>query len=109
MTKETRNRLGAEFRARRLGLVRVQNIADPIDLYELFTQAHPYWSELATEYEAALAEFEAGRFPESAQRLGLMINRHVDDGPTCALLARASSCMIEKPVPFDPAFRLPGK
>jgi adenylate cyclase len=109
LTKETRSRLGAEFCTRRLGLVRAQNMADPLDLYELFTQAHPLWLELATEYEAALADFEAGHAVQSAQRLGLVINRHADDGPACALLARASSCMIEKPVPFDPAFRLPGK
>jgi adenylate cyclase len=109
LTKHTRACLGTEFHARRLGLVRAQNMADPLDLYELFTKDYPLWSELATDYEAALAEFEAGQFRQSARRLGQVINRHTDDGPTFALLARATSCMLEQPVPFDPAFRLPGK
>ena len=109
LTAATREQLGPEFSVRRLGKVRLVNIADPIDLYELFEADHKNAVSLAAEYEASLAEFEAGQFHPAARRLGRIVNDYDDDGPSFTLLARALSAMVEGTSGFDPAFRLPGK
>jgi adenylate cyclase len=109
ITRATRDRLGAEFQVRRLGQARVVNIADPIELYELCSPDQPAACELGSAYEEALVAFEAGEFRRTSRILGRIINVHGDDGPSFALLARAITCLVEEPVTFDPAFRLPGK
>jgi len=109
ITKATRDRLGAEFPVRRLGQARVVNIADPIELYELCSPGQPGACELGSAYDEAMAAFEAREFREAARILGRIINVHGDDGPSFALLARAIACIVEPPLTFDPAFRLPGK
>jgi adenylate cyclase len=109
VTAATRDQIGPEFPVRRLGKVRLVNIAEPIDLYELFEADHPDARSLAIEYENSLQEFEAGRFRLAARRLGRIVNDYDDDGPSFTLLARALSAMVEEPSSFDSAFRLPGK
>ena len=109
ITRATRDRLGPEFRVRRLGTARVVNIADPIELFELCSPDQPNACELALAYEEALTAFEAGEFRKTSRILGRVINTHGDDGPSFALLARAIAYIVEEPVGFDPAFRLPGK
>jgi hypothetical protein len=109
VTRETRRRLGPEFPVRRLGLVRLVNIGEPIELFELLTDEPQRAVELATQYEAALVEFEAGKFRDAARILGRLANNNPEDGPTLALLARVIAYMVEEPESFDPAFRLPGK
>src|SRR5438132_11366649 len=64
ITGATQARLDAGFEARRLGRVRVVNIHEPVDLYELPPPGHPCWAEAKREYEAGLAEFEQGKFQD---------------------------------------------
>jgi hypothetical protein len=109
MTRETRDRLGVEFSLGRLGLVRLVNIGDPIELFELIPGERWQASALAREYESALAEFEAGQFRAAARTLGRLVKSYPDDGPSFALLARAVGYMVNESTSFDPAFRLPGK
>ncbi len=109
LTKATRDRLGPEFHTRRLGKARVVNIAEPIELYELWPPGQVGADEFCSAYEEALAAFEAGAFRPSARILGRLVNSRPDDGPCFALLARAIACIVEEPEKFDPAFRLPGK
>jgi adenylate cyclase len=107
VTKATRDRLGSEFQVRRVGKARVVNIADPIELFELWQPDQPEAVGLVSVYEDALSAFEAGDFRKSARILGRLVNVHPDDGPSIALLARAINCIVEPPESFDAAFRVP--
>jgi adenylate cyclase len=111
LTRATRDRLGPQFRTRRLGSVRVVNIADPIELHELAPLTQPGWPELCAAYERALAAFEGRNFRQAARILGSLVEEHVEDGPSLALMSRAVGFMVEEPDPdeFDPSYRLPGK
>ena len=109
LTQATRDQIGEEFPVRRLGKVRLVNIAEPINLFELFPADQQNARGLAADYEASLQEFEAGQFHLAARRLGRLVNDYDDDGPSFTLLARALSAMVEGTANFDNAFRLPGK
>jgi adenylate cyclase len=109
LTRDTRKGLGPEFAVRRLGLVRLVNIGDPIELFELVPGERSKVAELARQYEEGLAEFEAGQFGAASRILGRLVNDYPDDGPSVALLARSVGYLVEEPILFDPAFRLPGK
>jgi adenylate cyclase len=109
LTRATSDELDAEFHTRRLGRVRVHNIADAVEMFELLPANYPHWQEIRPAYETALTQFEAGDFAAAARTLGRLVYDIRDDGPTYALLARALDCMMEEPEAFDPCFRLPGK
>jgi len=109
VTRATRDRLGPGFQFRRLGCARVVNISEPIELFELCPSGQLDSSELCTTYEEALAAFEAREFHKASGILGRLVYVHRGDGPSFALLARATSCILDEPEFFDPAFRLPGK
>src|SRR5262249_45945435 len=108
-TGATQAQLDAGFTSRRLCKVRVVNIAEPVDLYELAAESRPNWAEARREYEKALAEFEQENFRTAARILGNWRADHGDDGPALLLLFRAAQCMVEQPTPFDPVWQLPGK
>jgi adenylate cyclase len=109
VTRATRDRLGPGFPLRRLGQARVVNIAEPIELFELFSPDQSDAPELSSAYEEALAAFEAREFRKATGILGRHVSVHRDDGPSFALLARAIGCIVDEPESFDPAFRLKGK
>ncbi len=109
ITKETRDRLGQEFPVRRLGKARVVNMTDPIELYELWPPGESGSEDVCPAYEEALATFEAGDFQKSALTLRRILDSHPEDGPSNALLARATAYIVVAPETLDSAFRLPGK
>jgi adenylate cyclase len=109
ITRACRERLGPLFQLRRLGRVRVVNISDAIELFELCPAGDPGASLRATAYEEGLHAFEAREFRKSARILGRLVDTHPNDEPAIALLARAIAYVVEEPETFDPAFRLPGK
>ena len=69
----------------------------------------PGWAELRDGYEAALADFEAGRPLDATRRLGPLLVAHPDDGPALLLLTRAVQARQPNATPFDPVWVLPGK
>jgi adenylate cyclase len=109
ITGSTAAKLDASFMPRRLCRVRVINIQEPVELFELAPADRPGWVRACAEYEQALAEFEERRFQESARRLAELRTRQTDDGPALVLLSRAVNCMVEDPDPFDPVWVLPSK
>lgn len=109
VTGTTRARLGTEFATRRVGKVRVINIAEPVELFELVIAGQAAWELLRDSYEEALTEFEGREFRKCARILGNLVSEYRDDGPSLVLMSRAVSCMVEEPEAFDPALRLPGK
>ncbi|MEO6812244.1 MAG: adenylate/guanylate cyclase domain-containing protein [Isosphaeraceae bacterium] len=108
VTKATVDQLGADIPSRRLGLVRMVNIDDPVELSELSTPGHPSWETLRIGYEAALADFEAREFRQATRILGNLVLDHPDDGPSLVLLSRVVNCLID-PDAFDPVYVTPGK
>src|SRR5581483_10894365 len=53
ITEATQAHLGDEFAQRRLCKVRVVNIKEPVDLYELVVPGNPDWNSLKVQYEKA--------------------------------------------------------
>jgi adenylate cyclase len=109
ITGPTAAKLDTGCLRRRLCSVRVQNIREPVDLYELGPADRSGWSAAVTAYERALEEFERRQFREAALRLAALRRDQPDDGPSLVLLWRAVACMVEEPDPFDPVWVLPSK
>jgi adenylate cyclase len=109
VTGATQARLDDSFHSRCLGRVRLVNVDEPVDLYELSAADHPSWQQAKTEYEKALELFEQKEFRLAAGVLGSWRAAMPDDGPALILLHRAIQCEVEEPEPFDPIWELPGK
>ncbi len=108
ISEETRKRIGDRFATRRLGKVRVVNLNEPVELYELAPPDLPGWEEMRRDHEQALALFEAGRLDEAARLLGAQIARQGAAGPPLALLARTIQGILD-PERWQPVYELPGK
>jgi adenylate cyclase len=109
VTGNTRKQLTDVSRARRLCQVRVVNISEPVDLYQLPVGAPTGWDKLCAEYEKALEEFERQNFRSAAGILSRLICEDPDDGPAMALLARTVDCLMKASPDFTPVWDLPGK
>ncbi len=107
ITGATQARLGADLRCRRLCRVRVVNINEPIELYELLGPGAS--EELKRGYEEALEQFEKKLFRPAARILGRLLAEFPEDGPTLVLNARVASCLLEGNAHFYPVCELPGK
>lgn len=108
VTEATHRMLDAEFPSRRIGKVRVVNITEPTNLYEISAPNSPQWEPMCLEYESALAEFERKGFRMASRILGRLVNEHPEDGPSIVLLSRAVNGLVD-PEAFDPIFVAPGK
>jgi len=106
---DTRATLGADFCVRRLGKVRVVNVAKAVDIYELVQPGLPDWQRLQECYEDALARFEAKDFQGAVRALGDLMAQHPNDAPSLVLMSRAINCLVNAPTGFDPVWELPGK
>ncbi|HRX54788.1 MAG TPA: adenylate/guanylate cyclase domain-containing protein, partial [Verrucomicrobiales bacterium] len=114
LTADTWQRLpaGSGVLGRRLGKTRVNNILEPVELYELAEPGQPGWDTLRAGYERALACFESGGWQEAATCLTELLREHPGDGPSLILLSRAVEQMLQNgstPKSFDPVWSLPGK
>jgi adenylate cyclase len=111
LTRAVRDLLGAGFAVRRLCRVRVVNIQEPVDLFELTAGERPEWAELRREYERALEKFESGNLRTAVRILGNLHSEYPEDGPTLLLLSRAVAWLDprQEPAEFDPVWELPGK
>lgn len=103
MSGATAAKLGAEFQHRRLARVRVVNIEEPIDLYELVAEGNERWRELRDRYQEALAALERSEFLLATKHLGNLVAEYPEDGPSQILLSRAVNAMIH-PEDFDPVW-----
>ena len=103
-----RDRLPARFATRRLGGLRVQGFADPVDVFELFPgEPNSEWKALRDAFEKALAHYEAREWSEACGLLAGLLARGPDyDIPSLQLLSRAVECLRSRPEPFDPAMTI---
>lgn len=109
ITEQTRAGLDATVATRRLGQVRVVNIAEPVTLHEVAPPGLAHWPTLKQSYETALAHFEKKEFRQAARILGNLLPDCPEDGPAYVLMARAVQGLVEEPEKFDPVWILPGK
>jgi adenylate cyclase len=109
VTAATKQRLGAEFPTRRLCKVRVVNIAEPIELFELRAEPDRDWQAVCKKYEQGLKQFEARDFQGAAATLGQLLADNPDDAPALILLSRAVNQLVDSDVEFSEAWELPGK
>jgi len=105
VTGATRAKLGGGFATRHLGRVRVVNIVNPVPLFELSRAGWPG----AADYEAALAEFEAGNLLEAVRLFGNWCGRHPDDHPASILFRRAVRSIGDGAECFERVWMLPEK
>lgn len=108
VTRATHLKLAGSAPSRRVCAVRVVNIAEPVDLYELAPAGRPGWAALAAAYEDALGRFER-RDLDGAMRVLFQLLTDHDDGPALVLLGRAIAQRDLDPAAFDPVWELPGK
>ena len=108
VTGATRDRLPPGFGTRRLGGLRVQGFAEPIDVFELYPgQPPPEWCDHRDAFENALAHFEAGRWSEACRLLAALLTSDGDyDIPSLQLLSRSVECLRSNPESFDPSLTI---
>jgi adenylate cyclase len=109
VTAATQRRLGAEFPTRRLCKVRVVNIGEPIELFELRADPDRNWKAVCKKYEQGLKQFEGRDFQGATATLGQLLADHPDDAPALILLSRAVNLLVDSDVEFTEAWELPGK
>jgi adenylate cyclase len=109
ITGATAAMLGDEFVTRRVCRVRVKNIHEPIDLYQLNASPSPAWLELKQRQEEALAAFERSDFHTATRILGALVAEYPNDGPSLLLLSRAVSALSSERSEFDSVWDLPTK
>ena len=107
--RATHARLDGAMLARRICGVRVVNIDEPVDLYELALPGRPGWASLAAGYEDALQRFEKRDLDGAMRVLFQLLSTYPDDGPALVLLSRAIAQRDADPAEFDPVWELPGK
>jgi hypothetical protein len=98
MTKAAVDRDAGEegtFCTRRLGKIRVINIENDVEVYELFHEEHEQWQTLKEECEAALKLYLEGKFRDAVGCLARVQLSHPSDGPSLVWLARAVNCMYD--------------
>jgi adenylate cyclase len=105
----TRACLGPEFESRRLCTVRLVNLSEAIELFEVARAGEAGFGSVGQLYDEALREFERGRFHEATRILGEVLAKQPDDGPTLALMRRTLGGLLGELRPFDPVWELPGK
>jgi len=108
VTGQTASQLSPELNRRRLSLVRVVNIDEPVDLYEVVAPADGDWIAFRDRYEDALAALEGREFFRATQLLGNLVAEFPDDGPSLLLLSRAVDGLIHRD-DFDPVWELASK
>jgi len=115
VTGNTREHLSWGFNTRRLCRVRVNNIREPVELFEIAPPggSGEHWENLRDEYEAALDHFEKCQFRRASAILGDVLVKFPDDGPSLQLMSRVVDAMLRgqegKTEEFDPIWELEGK
>lgn len=109
MTGATARLLGDRFPTRRLCKVRLKNIDEPIELYELTSNQGPGWSHIVENYERALKAWEERKLQTAIESLSNIVAKLSQDGPSMVLLSRAVDVWSRDLHDYDPVWTLPSK
>lgn len=105
----TSSSLPADVPRRQLCQVRVNNIKEPVTLYELPAEADSSWQDLAARYQEAIQLSYQGEFHAAVKLLGQILELYPSDHPTLQLLTRVVAAMKSPDTNFDPIWELAGK
>ena len=86
IARETREQLDDDFNCRRIGKVKVVNIARPIELFELLSARTD--DEVCNQYEKALECMESGEYDSATGLIRKLAEDFPADAPTQALRKR---------------------
>ena len=109
VTGSTITRLVGSFPSRRLCRVRVINIEEPVDLYEVADRPDAAWIAHQDMFAAALEALEKDDCMTAIHLAGVLVKHLANDGPTLLLLSRAIDRARNREVPFDPVWKLDRK
>lgn len=109
VTGSTIQRMVGSFPSRRLCRVRVINIEEPVDLYEVADSPDATWIPHQDMFGAALAAFENDDCMHAIHLAGVLVKHLPNDGPTLLLLSRAIDRARNRDTPFDPVWKLDRK
>jgi adenylate cyclase len=109
VTQHTQAKLDPTFHTRKLCDVRVVNIKETVELYELVPADHAHWQNIQTKYGEALRLFNASEYRLTARILGSLLGEVSDDGPSLVLMSRAVNSLVNGPEETHPVWDLPGK
>lgn len=109
ITGETAKRLNGRFPTRRLCKVRLKNIDEPIELYELTSNQGPQWNHIVENYERALTAWEDRKLQTAIEALSNIVAKVSQDGPSMVLLSRAVDVWSRDQHDYDPVWTLPSK
>ena len=107
MTESTASRIDTTLRGRPVCTVRVQNIDEPIRLFELVGKLTEEQIDRRDQYETALMDFENNRLDSALIGLSKLLAADHHDGPAKLLMLRVIQTQLGGP--FDPVWTLPGK
>jgi adenylate cyclase len=107
ITHSTASRIDKCMRGRRVCSVRVQNISEPQELFELSRCDTDLANERRRVYEDALQAFESEDLSEACAMLARLLCEFPQDGPTKLLMLRVLQTQLGQR--FDPFWTLPGK
>ena len=109
ITGATARQLQGEFFTRRLCSVRLKNIDEPVDLFELTSNRGESWHHIVENYELALKAWEQRELQSTIASLSQVVAKVSDDGPTMVLLSRAVDVWSRDHRDYDPVWTLPSK
>jgi adenylate cyclase len=109
VTRETRDRLGPGFAARRVVQVQFVGVPKPRHLYEVAEAGDPRGQFFAVSEEALDALEVRGDFPRAACLAGTLLQDHAGDGPLRLTLSRASEALFRDGLGFNAVWQAPGK
>jgi adenylate cyclase len=111
ITRDTKNRIRSELVGRRICKIRVNNLKEPVELFEIgdFSGADRAFFPI---YEEALAEFEsssgeANKLRNALTKTAELLSKKPDDGPCKLLMLRILQASLGDA--FDPVWTMPGK
>lgn len=113
ITGNTAKHLPETYRCRRLCQVKVVNISEPVDLYELHGKGiDVVWSDFAEKYETALYLYEKNDQAESLAVISRLLVEDRTDRPSVQLMNRVSDVLKNEDSPdykFSHIWELAGK
>jgi len=109
VTQATREKLSAEFIARRVCQARLVNMPEAVKLYQVELLGTLDRREFFRDSELALQNFETKSFLEAARSAAPLLRDNAGDKPLLLILSRATHHMLYPEAPFDPVWEPPGK
>lgn len=109
ITESTANAIGRAFDHRRLAMVRVVGINEPVGLYELKAGADEDWRQMAHRYESALSSFDKSDLTGAARQLASLVYDHPEDNPSVVLLGRVVDGLTRREEQIDPVWVMDSK